>query len=274
MRRLVVRRSSSAWGFTVVSKLEDENGEVTLPDVSRPEGMTHLINRPAFYDEQQHINARAAKWLKQRMEKDITQQEINALESKKLNDLAGRVSYIDTYFHPDELEKWDSISILYSYYHQAFYAELPSPPDDIGKYQLSLSSKKASALVRSIINIDISDANANFGDEEDERIICKDGTYYIWAGDPEYPEYYLSAYQYVGNDTFYLSFDVDDRWMSGAEISKKGIIADDYRLIVKRSDSEWGFTVLSKLKDGNETILPDDFPPPKHPIAYEPKKLA
>ncbi len=132
MRRLVVRRSSSAWGFTVVSKLEDENGEFTLPDVSRPEGMIHLINRPAFYDEQQHINARAAKWLKQRMEKDITQQEINALESKKLNDLASRVSYIDTYFHPDELEKWDSISILYSYYNQAFYEELPSPPDDIG----------------------------------------------------------------------------------------------------------------------------------------------
>lgn len=79
-------------------------------------------------------------------------------------------------------------------------------------------------------------------------------------------------------NSFYLHRDrmrcADDRWMSGAEISKKGIIADDYRLIVKRSDSEWGFTVLSKLKDGNETILPDDFPPPKHPIAYEPKKLA
>ncbi|HWR24146.1 MAG TPA: hypothetical protein VN366_11790 [Feifaniaceae bacterium] len=219
-------------------------------------------------DEQQDINARTVTWLKQSMEKDVRQQKIGNEESKKLNDLACRLSYIGTYFNPDELEKQDILYILYHYYQLA---------SDEGalKYgaEAVLSSEKASALIRNIIGIDIPNASANYGDEEDGTIICRDGMYYIYPSDLEYPEYYLSASQYLGDDIFYLSFDVDDRWTAGAESSKKGIVADDCRMLVKRSDFEWGFTVLSKLKDGDETILPDDFPPPKYSIAYEPENL-
>lgn len=215
---------------------------------------------------QQDSNARTVTWLKQSMEKDVRQQKIGNEESKKLNDLACRLSYTGTYFNPDELEKLDILYILYHYYQLASY-------EGALKYgvEASLSSEKASALIRNIIGIDIPNANADYGDEEDGTIICRDGMYYIYPSDLEYPEYYLSASQYLGEDIFYLSFDVDDRWTAGAESDKKGIVADDCRMLVKRSGSELGFTVLSKLKDGAESILPEDFPPPEYSISYLPK---
>lgn len=117
------------------------------------------------------------------------------------------------------------------------------------------------------------DAAAAYGDPEDEYVVCKDGMYYIWENDIQYPLFYLSAYQYLGDDMFYLSFDADDRWMAGYSWNLKGIVSDYCRLVVKRSDSEWGFTVVSKLMSQGWSILPRDFPPPKHSISYEPKPL-
>ncbi len=285
--RLLVQRSSSAWGFTVVSKLEDERGDITLPDVSRPDGMTYLTNRPAFYNEQQFINARAVSWLEQRTKAGPKHQELNAAEIEKLNELASLVTYMNPYFEAEELAKRAFIWTLSFYYQQAFRYNYKTeqyeiekgliyPPDGILDTEelalrMFLPVKTAEAVANDILGAGIPDACADYGDPEDEYVVCKDGVYYIWATDNECPDFYLSAYQYLGDDTFYLSFDVDDRWMTGASIRKKGIVADDCRMLVKRTNSEWGFTVVSKLKDEDWTILPDDFPLPQYSTPYEAK---
>ena len=128
--------------------------------------------------------------------------------------------------------------------------------------------------MKDMMGIKIPHNGADYGDSIEGYVYCEDGNYYIYQNDLEIPIYSLNTYEYLGDDTFYLSFAADDRWMGNGSFSAMGLILDYCRLIVKRSDSEWGFTVLSKLKGRTVSILPDDFPPPKYPIAYEPKKLA
>lgn len=237
---------------------------VTAPDAAAIE--TDVPVQTA-YDAGQHIDADAVKWLEERINADVAQQELSEDEAAMLNDLAYRVDHIEPYFSADELEKRDFTFILYNYYQQAEYRELPTPPDGMGDplgygTVLYLSSEKASALLREIIGADIPDADADYQDNGYGDTICKDGVYYIFLGDLEHAVYTLGAYQYLGDDMFYVSFDADDTYLAGPEDEKKGVVPDAYRLLVKRSDSQWGFTVLSKFKDMFSSILPEDFPSP------------
>ena len=286
-KRLIVRRSSSAWGFSVVSKLQEKDDRIIPESFERPEGMTYFINRSAkFYNDLQTLNTRATKWLEAKIKKNVQQPELSREEIDKLNELASLVSYVAPYYR--DVTDLDLIPIC-TYYQDALrynyeieQYELQEglfyPPDGLrdpdGLMSVVVSAKKAAVLMNDIMGIKIPHNGSNYGDAIEDYVYYKDGNYYVYQNDLEIPIYFLSAYEYLGDDTFYLSFAADDRWMGNGSFSATGIIFDYCRLIVKRSGSEWGFTVLSKLKDADQTVLPDDFPPPKHPIAYEPKKLA
>ncbi|MCE5234901.1 MAG: hypothetical protein ABFC62_05405 [Clostridiaceae bacterium] len=218
--------------------------------------------------EPPYVNASAVEWLGQKLNGDVEQQKLSGTEIALLNDLACRLELIKPFFHTDELEKRDFTFILYNYYQQAEEKELPTPPDGMGDpmgygTSLYLSSEKATALLCDILGAGIPDATVDYADEGYGDTICKDGVYYIYWGDLEHWPFSLGAYRYLGEDIFYLSFDVDDTHMAGPENEKVGIIEDYCRLLVERSDSEWGFTVLSKLKERDYSILPDDFPLPR-----------
>ncbi|MDL2258692.1 hypothetical protein LJC42_06020, partial [Eubacteriales bacterium OttesenSCG-928-K08] len=75
--------------------------------------------------------------------------------------------------------------------------------------------------------------------------------------------YMLERYDYLGDGLYYLSFASNDSHWPGHPENLNGILKDFCRLLVKRSDSKWGFTVVAKLKDGEDRLLPEDFPLPK-----------
>lgn len=285
-RKLIVRRSSSAWGFSVVSKLQEKDERIVPEEFERPEGMTYFINRSAkFYNDPKSVNTRATKWLEGKIKKDVQQQEFSRKEIDQLNEFASLVSYVAPYYL--DVAELDLLPMC-TYYQHAFRYNYETdqyelkeglfyPADGLRQEQIGIfsldsvvvSKKQAATLMKDMMGIKIPHNGSDYGDAIEDYVYYQDGNYYVYQNDLEIPIYLLSAYQYLGDDTFYLSFAVDDRWMGNGSFSASGIILDDCRLVVKRSNSEWGFTVLSKLKVGDQTILPDDFPQPRFPAPYE-----
>ena len=284
-RKLIVRRSSSAWGFNVVSKLQEKDERIISEEFDRPEGMTYFINRSAkFYNDPQAVNTRATKWLEEKIKKDVQRQEFSRKEIDQLNELASLVYVAPYYLDVAELD----LIPMCTYYQRAFRYHYETdqyelkeglfyPADGLRQEQKGIfsidsvvvSEKQAAALMKDMMGIKIPHNGSDYGDAIEDYVYYQDGNYYVYQNDLEIPIYLLSAYQYLGDNTFYLSFAVDDRWMGNGSFSATGVILDDCRLVVKRSNSEWGFTVLSKLKSGDQIILPDDFPQPRFPAPYE-----
>ena len=276
--RLIVRRSSSAWGFTAVAKLKGRDESILPENFIEPEGVTRLAARAVPMDFTDCAREYFAQEDPLEYLEDKTRGNpgwLSAGDIKNLNALAGLSLPIDPYLRTDELSKEQILSLICLYYQNALYyddetntyvlrTDIPYAPDGYGKLDWQtcpyISAAKAQAFVRDALGVEIPDAEADFGDLND--VVCRNGAYYIPQGDYSDVELRLRAYEYLGDGIFYLSFDGDDSNVADAPQDKKGSMPDYCRLLVVWSDSPWGFTILAKLKEGDKTLLPEDFPLP------------
>ena len=74
------------------------------------------------------------------------------------------------------------------------------------------------------------------------------------------PDYLVSGYRYIGDDMFYVVYDGDDYATPDPDEDHQGINPDEKQMIVRRSaSSAWGFIVISKLKERDARIIPEEF---------------
>lgn len=217
-------------------------------------------------------------FLEQRVGKSAAEERLSDKEKEQLTALADLTAYMELCIRTEDLNKWNTLFPLYIYYQDAFYydedtgsylveKDIPYAPNGTQDMEwesyMVTSAENAGAFIRDVLGKEIPQKDQAYGDwEENYYIVFRDGKYYIRQGDYEALDFRLRAYQPLGDGIFYLSFDADDSWMSGPSEDKKGNMLDYCRLLVVRSDSAWEFTVMAKLKEGDDSLLPDDFPLP------------
>jgi hypothetical protein len=84
----------------------------------------------------------------------------------------------------------------------------------------------------------------------------EENTYYLAAGDPEAPKYWLQGYQYLGDNMYYVILYGDYITKDEEDIN---LVDGLVHLIVKRSDTPLGFTAIAKPQDlfaeGNRSLI-------------------
>ncbi len=218
-------------------------------------------------------------WLEQRVTEfsPDSSQMLSSEEIDRLNELGYLTIGTEPFLHSNEQEKSSITFSLYIYYQELQMYDkktgsyvncegLAYPPDKVevidGETYAQTSANKANAFIRDVYGVDIPEFESDYGEWEESSVVSRDGKYYIQQGDYISMAYSLRAYQYLGDGVFYLSFDADDRKLPGGDENRIGHVPDYCRLLVVRSDSAWGFTVLAEPKGGSGSLLPDDFPLP------------
>jgi hypothetical protein len=155
--------------------------------------------------------------------------------------------YLPLYSRPG----WEALSFRGAY-----------PPDSITEEGVCyLSAEKANDFVNQLLGIDIPELDVE-GEYTD--VICEDGKYAVAPQDVFMPDYLVSAYRYIGDGMFYVVYDWDDYATPGPEEDHHGISPNEKQMIVRRSStSAWGFIVISKLKERDVRIIPEEFEYPE-----------
>lgn len=211
----------------------------------------------------------------------LTEDELRALSA-----VAYLVTFTDCFFDAQELQKDQLLSPLEIYYGMNMYLPLYSrpgwdalsfrgayPPDSITEEGVCyLSAEKANGFVKQLLGIDIPelDVRGEFTD-----VICEDGKYAVAPQDILMPDYLVSAYRYIGDGLFYVVYDWDDYATPDPDEDHQGISPNEKQMIVRRSStSAWGFIVISKLKERDVRIIPEEFEYPDgmmHIVNYSAK---
>lgn len=123
------------------------------------------------------------------------------------------------------------------------------PPDHSKDYGYVLTQEQVQQFILDMLGVELPPFND--GDEyNDGNIRFHDGTFVVDGSDLIYHELLVSGYRYLGGDgLYYVVLDGDDSGLPGPEEGLIGIIPNFMHLIVRRSDSKWGFTVVAKLHD-------------------------
>lgn len=202
----------------------------------------------------------------------ISAEQLTEDECRGLSALAYLMSFADCAFSPRELSKDNLLSPLVIYYGMSMsmplYARpgwdaLPFyeayPPDVINTEQAycAMSAKKADTFIRQAMGLGIPNLNDE-GEFCGGAVVCQDGDYLIHEQDILLPDLLVSAYRYLGDGLFDVTFDGDDYGTPDPEESHIGIVPDSMRLIVRRSDSAWSFTVVAKLSGLYGEALPGE----------------
>jgi len=130
-----------------------------------------------------------------------------------------------------------------------------------------LSTDQANSFINGIYGIDnfedypLDDPETSYlGDD----VKLLDGDYYcLVEADYEYAYLPVDSYRYLGDDLFYVVLNGDFTELPGSE-DRDILIVDDYtHVLVEKTGTKFGFTVLSKLKVEDELlreniILPSD----------------
>jgi hypothetical protein len=199
----------------------------------------------------------------------LTEDEIRALSA-----VAYLVTLTDCFLDAQELQKDQLLSPLEIYYGMSMYLPLYSrpgwdalsfrgayPPDVITDEGICyLSAEKANDFVKQLLGIDIPELDEN-GEFRD--VICEDGKYIVAPQDILMSDYLVSGYRYIGDGLFYVIYDGDDYATPDPDEDHRGISPDEKQMIVRRSSSAWGFIVISKLKEGDSRIMPEEFECPE-----------
>lgn len=232
-----------------------------------------ISETPAWYETE------PLAWLKQRVTEfsPDPSQMLSSEEIDRLNELGYLTIGTEPFLHSSEKEKSAITFSLYIYYQELRIYDkkkgsyviregLAYPPDKVevidGETYAQTSANKANAFIRDVYGVDIPEFTSDCGEWEESAVVSRGGKYYIKQGDYISMAYSLRAYQYLGDGVFYLSFDADDRNLPGGGENRIGHVPDYCRMLVVRSDSAWGFTVLAEPKGGNNSLLPADFPLP------------
>lgn len=193
-------------------------------------------------------------------------------ECRGLSALAYLMSFADCALSPRELSKDNLLSPLVIYYGMSmsmplyarpgwdalpFYEAYPPDVINIGQAYCSMSAKKANAFINQTMGLGIPDLNEE-GEFCGGAVVCRDGDYLIHEQDILLPDLLVHAYRYLGDGLFDVTFDADDYGTPDPEESHTGIVPGSMRLIVRRSDSAWGFTAVAKLSGLYGEALPGE----------------
>ncbi len=202
----------------------------------------------------------------------IPAEQLTEDECRGLSALAYLMSFTDCCLSPRELSKDNLLLPLEIYYGMSMWMPLymrpgwdtlpfyeAYPPDVMNTEQsyCTMSAQKADAFIRQVTGMGIPDLNGE-GEFCGGAIICRDGDYLIREQDILLPDLLVSAYRYLGDGLFDVTFDGDDYGTPDPEESHIGIVPDSMRLIVRRSDSAWGFTVVAKVSGVYAEALPSE----------------
>lgn len=220
-------------------------------------------------------------FLKQRVGESAPEESLTDKEKEQLTAMADLAVRMDLCMRTEDLDKRDTLFPLYIYYQDTFFFDeitssylveednIPYAPEtglDIASdFFKVIPAENAEAFIRDALGKEIPQKDEEYGvwdDLFDNDIVFRDGKYYIRQGDYEALYFRLRAYQPLGDGIYYVSFDGDDSYMAGPPEANKGNMPDYYRLLVARSDSAFGFTILAKLKAGDNSLLPAGFPLP------------
>ena len=91
-----------------------------------------------------------------------------------------------------------------------------------------------------------------YSEYDDGNVRFRDGMFEVGLSDLIFHDLLVSGYRYLGDGLYYVVLDGDDSGLPGPEEGRTGIIPDFMHLVVKRSKSMWGFTVVAKLHDAYE----------------------
>ena len=104
-----------------------------------------------------------------------------------------------------------------------------------------------------------------YDDYDDGNVTFHDGMSEVGLTDCIFHDLLVSGYRYLGDGLYYVVLDGDDTSLPGPDEGRTGIIPDFMHLVVKRSASMWGFTVVAKLHDAYEdtSLLKESWPLPE-----------
>ncbi|MDR1500931.1 MAG: tetratricopeptide repeat protein [Prevotella sp.] len=201
---------------------------------------------------------------------DGEKQNLNNDEIANLSEIAFMLSYSECFLFAEELDKEDLLSPMGVYYNNSpKYVERTGeytvnqnmlyPPDSVenGEYSVYsvLSASNAEGFIEHILGTRIPELHSAY--DRGEYVSCRNGMYYCEMGDYAALTYSVSAYEFLGDNIFYILFDGDDSELPGNDNEKRGEIPNSMAVIAKRTGSAWGFTVLAKLIDAEDSSMRD-----------------
>ena len=266
---LLVEQKDNWYGFKATAMLRQGDDGLLPDDFPVP-------NIPVPLPSVQDYESDPLDFLYTRIEdKTIAQQELSEDEILALNDMAYPVFYLPTYFHSEALQPEWCMQALQMYYY--FQDETRYPFDlrvegEHGFMTNYLTPETASKMSEDLLGVSVQEYWESYDPAELDQ--WDSSSPYLENGMIRFPEHdtydcrvYLTHYQYLGDDLFYLAFKASDDNLPGPESSHYGITYDQRRLLVKRSQSEWGFTICAILSmAGEEPLLPPDFPLPSEKV--------
>lgn len=189
---------------------------------------------------------------------------LSDVELLRLSQLAYIMAGADAYLFPGDLTKEDILSVLDTYYSSDMHIPARSyrswerlePPvslnadgylekDDL-RSGYSVSAEKADYFAQSMLGVPIPAAADDYENFTGD-LRCEHGVYEIMQGDYMAATHLVSYYRYLGEDIFLVLFDADNSGLPGPYEAYTGIIPDAARMLVKRTDSPWGFTIIANL---------------------------
>ncbi|MDR1619384.1 MAG: hypothetical protein LBS18_01780 [Clostridiales bacterium] len=203
-------------------------------------------------------------WWRFMMEGDAETQELTLAETILLDDLATLTLGMDCFFFTDSLAKTALIKPLQNYFIYGNDAFLYYPADsfDSATHTSLVSSQLANRMTYDMFGVNIPGANENLIIED--QVVCQAGTYYLPADYSYEGAAAVYNYAYLGNDTFYLAC------VSSLTPKQDGDAQNTHEyllLLVRRANTPWGFRVISKLKEGDATLLEADWAKPANMVA-------
>lgn len=193
--------------------------------------------------------------------KNISQEPLTDAEIRDIAAVAYLMHPVVCFFYANTLpleERFDPMSLWYStdmwipmYGRDGWDKSTPNyyPPDHTTEYGYALTQEQVKQFTFDMFGVELFPF---YDDYDDGNITFHDGTFEVELTDLVYHDLLVSGYRYLGDDLYYVVLDGDDTSLPGPDEGRTGIIQDFMHLVIRRSDSKWGFTVVAKLHDAYE----------------------
>ncbi len=219
---------------------------------------------------------------------NIPQEPLTDAETRDIAAVAYLMHPVDCFFYPSTLPLKDLFSPMFLWYSTDMWIPMygrdgwdkstpdyyqPSDIPEDGGYVLTQEHVKR--FTRDMFGVELFPF---YDDYDDGNVKFNDGMFEVGLSDYIFHDLLVSGYRYLGDGLYYVVLDGDDSGLPGAEEGRAGIIPDFMHLVVKRSHSMWGFTVVAKLHDAFDDhsllkenwTLPEDMTPlvntPHYPV--------
>jgi hypothetical protein len=267
-------QASTTHGVLDEATIQRVNQTGKRSELSRLEAAVHLQDKGTI-EYQQALNR---WWNVLMLENDQEPDGLTKSEMQNISVLAYLVAQTDRFYFAQDLTKNDILTLLAIYYYSDGYFPMYARSDwgqqdsryvygadSIDDGQSLVSASSGNMFTEQMLGISIPNSDEDylhpFGD-----VLCKDGVYYIEQTDYWGRERFVSGYKDLGEGLFYVILNADDSALPDSDADKIGSVSQDTHLVIVRSDSAFGFTVIAKLSQDNQSILKEDWQLPNNMV--------